>query len=261
MKTYGSEWKRRLKNGEFLVGGHIFLPNPSLAEAMAHFGYEYIWVDGEHGAFDREQVLAHITAINGAGAGAFVRAAAGDAAILKPILEMGPDGIIVPMVNSRAEAAAVVSACRYPPHGARGFGPRRANRYGTVGDPEYLASIDDALVKIIQIEHRDGVGEIDAILGVEGIDCVVIGPYDLSGSLGLLGQLRHPEVEAQCEKVVAACKAHAIPCGPSIGPGNDGYIKFWLDLGVDFVFCGDDITFVNMGTAATLAKIEGMRKA
>ncbi|MDR1519638.1 MAG: 4-hydroxy-3-methylbut-2-en-1-yl diphosphate synthase, partial [Planctomycetota bacterium] len=134
MKTFGSEWKRRLNNREFTVGGHIFLPNPAMAEAMVHFGYKFIWIDGEHGAFDKGQILAHITAVNGAGAGAFVRVAAGEPAIIKPILEMGPDGIIIPMVNSVDAAVRVMSACRYPPAGARGYGPRRANRYGTVGD-------------------------------------------------------------------------------------------------------------------------------
>ncbi|MDR1534941.1 MAG: 4-hydroxy-3-methylbut-2-en-1-yl diphosphate synthase [Planctomycetota bacterium] len=260
MKTFGNEWKRRLNSREFIVGGHIFLPNPAMAEAMVHFGYQFMWIDGEHGAFDKEQILAHITAINGAGAGAFVRVAAGDPAVIKPILEMGPDGIIIPMVNSADDAVRVMSACHYPPAGARGFGPRRANRYGTVGDREYLASIDEALVKLVQIEHRDAVRNIDAILGVKGIDGVVIGPYDLSGSLGLLGQLRHPEVLAYCEKAVAGCQARNVPCGPSIGPADDEFLKFWLDRKVDFVFCGDDLTFAGLGTAATIAKIGELRK-
>lgn len=260
MKTYGNEWKRRLAEKEFLVGGHIFLPNPAMAEAMAHFGYQFVWVDGEHGAFDKEQILAHLTALNGAGAGAFVRVAAADPNLIKPVLEMGPDGIIVPMICSPEAAAAFVSACTYPPKGTRGFGPRRASRYGMVEDPEYLDSIDAALVKIIQIEHIDAVDRIDAIVAVEGIDSVVIGPYDLSGSMGLLGKLDHPDLRAACGRIVSACKKQGVPCGPSIGPANDEFIRFWLGLGVDFVFCGDDLTFVKTGTAQTLAKLDAMRK-
>lgn len=259
MKTYGNEWKRRLAGKEFLVGGHIFLPNPAMAEAMAHFGYQFVWVDGEHGAFDKEQILAHLTALNGAGAGAFVRVPANDPNLIKPVLEMGPDGIIVPMICSPEAAAAFVSACTYPPKGTRGFGPRRASRYGVVEDAEYLASIDDALVKIIQIEHIDAVNCIDEIVAVEGVDSVVIGPYDLSGSMGLLGKLDHPDLRAACTRVVAACKKRGMPCGPSIGPSNDEFLRFWLDERVDFVFCGDDLTFVKTGTAATLAKIGAMR--
>lgn len=257
MQTYGNTWKKELREGKFLHAGHIFLPNPAMAEAMARFGYKYLWVDAEHGAFDRAEILAHITALNGAGAGAFVRVAAADPALIKPVLEMGPDGIIAPNIMGPEEAAAFVSACRYPPKGSRGFGPRRASRYGTVEDPEYLESIDESLVKIIQIEHIDAVNRMDAILEAPGIDSVAVGPYDLSGSLGLLGKMDHPDLRAACAAIVAACKRKGVPCGPSIGPGNDGFIRFWLDLKADFLFCGDDLSFVRTGTESTLAKIAG----
>ena len=260
MKNFGTEWKRRLRAGEFIHGGHIFLPNAAMAEAMACFGYEYLWIDGEHGSYDKEALLAHITAVNGAGAGAIVRVTANEYAVIKPVLEMGPDGIIVPMVNSAAEAAAFVSACTYPPKGTRGFGPRRANRYGVLSDKEYLEKIDNSLIKIIQIEHKLGVENIDSILDVPGIDSVVIGPYDLSGSLGLLGQLTHQDVLSACRHIVERCKAHHVPCGPSIGPGNEEFLRFWLDLKTNFLFCGDELTFVKMGVESTIAKIREMRK-
>jgi 2-keto-3-deoxy-L-rhamnonate aldolase RhmA len=260
-KKYGSEWKKKLKEGEFILGGHIFLPDAAIAEAMVCFGYQYIWIDGEHGIFDKEQLFSHIVAVNGAGAGAFVRVTSGDPAVIKPVLEMGPDGIIIPMVNSAEEAAKVIAACTYPPRGIRGFGPRRANRYGAVSDQEYLDTIDDALVKIIQIEHKDAVDNIEDILSVKGIDGIVIGPCDLSGSMGLLTQLQHPAVLAQCEKIIASCKAHKIPCGPSIGPTNQDYIKYWLDKKVDFLFCGDELTFVKMGAESTIEKIKELRSA
>ncbi|MDR1932105.1 MAG: 4-hydroxy-3-methylbut-2-en-1-yl diphosphate synthase [Spirochaetales bacterium] len=259
MKTYGSEWKQKLKAGEFILGGHIFLPNPAMAEALACFGYKYIWIDAEHGAFDKDAILAHIVALNGAGAGAFVRVTSGDPAVIKPLLEMGPDGIIIPNVCSAEEARRGVAACTYPPKGIRGFGPRRASRYGLISDKEYLDSVDGCLVKIMQIEHRDAVAHIDDILGVEGIDAIIIGPNDLSGSLGLLTQIRHPDVLAQCEKVIRSCKAHGIPCGLSIGPDNADYIKRWLDLDVNFLFCGDDIAFTKMGAEAVMSQIKKNR--
>lgn len=260
MKNYGSEWKRRIKAGEFIHGGHIFLPNAAMAEAMACFGYEYLWIDGEHGSYDKEALLAHITAANGAGAGAIVRVTMNETALIKAVLEMGPDGIIVPMVNSAEEAASFISDCTYPPGGTRGFGPRRANRYGVIGDKEYLESIDDSLVKIIQIEHRKGVENIDSILDVPGIDAVVVGPYDLSGSMGILGQLLHPDMLAACKKIVERCKAHHVACGPSIGQGNEELLRFWLGLKPDFMFCGDELSFVKSGTESTIAKIRELRK-
>ena len=257
MKNYGSEWKRRVKAGEFIHGGHIFLPNPAMAEAMACFGYEYLWIDGEHGGYDKEELLFHITAINGAGAGAFVRVAANDPTIIKPVLEMGPNGIIAPMVNSADEAAAFISACTYPPKGIRGFGPRRANRYGTMGN--YMETIDDSLVKIVQIEHQTAVKNIDSILEVPGIDAVVVGPFDLSGSMGILGQVLHPDMLAAYRHVVERSKAHHVICGPSLGMGNEEILRFWLDLKPDYMFYGDELGFVRMGAGSALAKIKELR--
>jgi 2-keto-3-deoxy-L-rhamnonate aldolase RhmA len=127
-----------------------------------------------------------------------------------------------------------------------------------MGDTEYHETIDDRLVKIVQIEHIDAVNHIDEILDVKGIDGVVIGPYDLSGSMNHLGQLQHPEVLAACEKIVARAKAHGVPCGPSIGPANQEYIQYWLNLKTAFMFCGDDLTFVKMGTEAAITKIKGL---
>ena len=259
MKNYGSEWKQRLKAGEFIHGGHVLLQNSAMAEAMAHFGYEYLWVDGEHGAYDKAEIFAHVTAINGAGAGAFVRAAVNDPAIIKPILEMGPNGIIVPMVNSADEAAAFIATCTYPPKGIRGFGPRRAIRYGAISTQEYLETVDDSLVKIIQIEHIMAVEKIDSILEVPGIDSIAIGPFDLSGSMGILGQLLHPDMQAACKRIVERCKAHHIPCGPSLGIGNQELLRFWLDLKTDFIFYGDDLGFVKKGIEASFTEIREMR--
>jgi 2-keto-3-deoxy-L-rhamnonate aldolase RhmA len=260
MKNYGREWKRRLRAGEFLLGGHLFLPNPAMAEAMACFGYEYLWIDGEHGAYDKGDILRHITAVNGAGSGAFVRLVSGEPAVIKPVLEMGPDGIIAPIINTPEQAETFISACTYPPGGSRGFGPRRANNYGVLSDGEYLESIDEALVKIIQIEHREGVKNIDDILKIPGIDSVVIGPYDLSGSMGILGQLRHPELLDMCARIVECCKVHKIPCGPSIGPGDQELLRFWLDQKIDFLFCGDDISFVKSGVETTIAQVRAISK-
>ena len=259
MKNYGSEWKRRVKAGEFVHGGHIFLPNAQMAEAMACYGYEYLWIDGEHGSYDRDDYYNHITAVNGAGCGAFIRVTANDPAIIKPVLEMGPDGIIVPMISTAEETAAFVSACTYPPKGTRGFGPRRGSRYGAIGNDEYLKSIDDCLVKIVQIEHVTGVANIDKICEVPGLDAVTVGPFDLSASMGLLGQLMHPDMQAACKRIVDSCKAHGIPIGPSIGI-NPEYVKFWMDLKPDYIFCGEDLGFIKAGTESNIKMIKELRK-
>ncbi|HOX32019.1 MAG TPA: aldolase/citrate lyase family protein [Spirochaetales bacterium] len=251
---------KALEERRLVVGGHVFLTDPSISEAMASFGYDFIWIDAEHGPFDKEKLLAHVVAANGAGAAAIVRVASNDAAVIKPVLEMGVDGIIVPMVCSRLEAERAVAACRYPPEGIRGFGPRRANRYGMIPLDEYLRGAEASLLRIVQIEHVDAVRDLEGILEVEGLSAVIIGPNDLSASIGKLGQLRHPEVAALCERIVRLCKLRGKPCGVSVGPGDRDWISYWLELGVDFISCGDDISFLAEGAARTIGFIrEGAR--
>lgn len=245
-----------LKQHRLVIGGHVFLTDPSISEAMANFGYDFIWIDAEHGPFDKERLLAHVVAANGGGAAAIVRVASNDPAIIKPVLEMGVDGIIVPMVCTKAEAEKAVAACRYPPAGLRGFGPRRANRYGRIPMDEYLRGADASILKIVQIEHVDAVRNLVDILSVEGLSAVIIGPNDLSASAGRLGQLRHPEMPPLYESIVKTCKLRGMPCGVSIGPGDRDWISYWLGLGVDFISCGDDISFLSDGATRTIDFIQ-----
>ena len=112
---------------------------------------------------------------------------------------------------------------------------------------------------VVPVEHKEGVEDIDSILEVPGIDSVVIGPYDLSGSMGILGQLQHPNLLSACRHIVERCKARKIPCGASIGPGNQEILNFWLGLKPDFLFCGDELSFVKAGTESTISKIKEMR--
>ncbi|HEY9053211.1 MAG TPA: aldolase/citrate lyase family protein [Rectinemataceae bacterium] len=238
--------------GKTVIGGHLFVPEPSLSEAMAYFGYEAIWIDGEHGAFDKEKILQSIVATEAGGAASFVRVAGNDPFLLKPVLEMGPDGIIVPMVSTPEEARRVVEACRYPPRGRRGFGPRRAARYGAISTAEYVAAAEAELIVTIQIEHVDGVENLPGILAVPGIDAVVIGPFDLSASAGLLGMVDDPRMYGYYERAVAECKRARIPVGVSIGPADESYMASWARRGLDFIFCGDELAFMAMGAKRTL---------
>ena len=247
-------------NGKLVIGGHVFLTDPSISEAMASFGYDFLWIDAEHGPFDKEKLLAHIVAANGAGAAAVVRVAGNDPILIKPVLEMGVDGIIIPMVCTAEEAKRAVSACRYPPAGIRGFGPRRANRYGMIPMGEYLANADTSFLKIVQIEHIDAVHNLREILAVEGLDAVIIGPNDLSASIGKLGHLGDPDVVALYDEIVATCKREGKPCGVSIGPSDRQFIREWIGRGVDFISCGDDISFMAMGAAQTMNYIRDCRR-
>jgi 2-dehydro-3-deoxyglucarate aldolase/4-hydroxy-2-oxoheptanedioate aldolase len=238
--------------GKCKIGGHTFFLDPAITEALALYGYDYIWIDGEHSPFSGEAVLSHIHAAAAGGAAAFVRVPWNDPVLLKPILEMNPDGIIIPLVSTAEEAAKAAAACRYPPNGIRGIGPRRANNYGNMDFNTYLGAVEKSFLTIIQIEQEKAVNNIDSIITVEGIDAVILGPMDLSASMGLIGNIKHEKVVAACDRVINACKTKAMPCGISIGPGDLDYFKSWIAKGINFISCGDDISFLQMGARRVL---------
>jgi len=253
-----ADWIReKFHRNELVVGGHVFSGDSQFSELMGYHGYDFVWIDAEHSAMDLREILGHITACAAAGAASFVRVAWNDPVRIKQVLEMGPDALIVPFICSEDEARRAIDACRYPPAGSRGFGPRRASHYGAIPRDEYLAGADRALLKIMQIEHRTAVGNLPEILAVPGVDMIVVGPNDLSASYGHLGDLRHPEMLSVYDEIARACRASGVPFGASIGASCPVTIREWLNRGVSFLGCGDDLGFVAEGAARTLKGIRG----
>jgi 2-keto-3-deoxy-L-rhamnonate aldolase RhmA len=181
-----------MKNASF--GSWITLNNPSIAEIMADAGFDWLCVDMEHSVTDYTEAQQLILAIQSKGLKAFVRVGENNTRIIKRVLDAGADGIIVPSVNSAAEARKAVEAVKYPPHGKRGVGLARAQSYG-FGFEQYLDGASKEIKLIVQIEHIDAIRELDVILQTEGVDGTFIGPYDLSGSLGKPGQWDEPDVK------------------------------------------------------------------
>ena len=167
MSVRSLDLKKRLRAGETTFGGWLTVANPVIAEIMAGTGFDWVVIDTEHGGFGNEGLMTNLIAFNGSPTVPIVRVPWNDAVRIKQILDMGADGVLVPMVNSPAEARAAVSACKYPSEGTRGFGPRRASDYGRKID-EYVAQANDGVVVILQIEHVDAVAQIDAILDTPG---------------------------------------------------------------------------------------------
>lgn len=248
----------KMRSGGTVIGAHTFYTDPSITEALGYHGFEFVWIDGEHSAFDKASTLSHIIAAASAGTASIVRVPWNDPVLVKPILEMGPDGIIFPMVCTEQEARAAVAACMYPPAGVRGFGPRRANQYGAVSNEEFLDHPERSFLRIVQIEHVKAVQNLRGILSVEGIDFPLFGANDLSASVGHLGDTRHPEVRALCEEAVAVCRELGRPFGVSLGAGDHEAIRYWIGKGASFIGCGDDISYISMGSRATMEFVHGL---
>jgi len=253
--------KKKLRAGEPTVGSWMSMAHPSIAEILAASGYEWVVIETEHTAIDVSEVLRLIIAIEGAGAIPLVRLAWNDPIQCKAVLDSGAAGVIVPMVNTKADAELAVKAAKYPPLGFRGVGLARAQAYGQ-RFAEYVASANDDSLLILQIEHIDAVQNIDDILSVPGIDGTFIGPYDLSMSMGLPGQLDHPDVVAARRRVLDATKARGLAPGIHLvhpdraaneiaGVVGDGY-RF-IALGTDILFLGDSCRSLHAAARRALA--------
>lgn len=205
------DFRSRLRGGRMLLGTMLTLPSPAVAEILAEAGFDWIFVDAEHGPLETADVAAVLQAVGHATA-CVVRVPLPAELAIKKALDLGADGVVVPQVNTAEQAAEVVRWSRYAPAGARGIGLARAHGYG-FRFADYLANANDEVAVIVQAEHAQAVENIDAIVAVEGVDAVLLGPYDLSASLGLPGRIDHPDVAAAIDHVVAACNAAGMPLG------------------------------------------------
>jgi 2-keto-3-deoxy-L-rhamnonate aldolase RhmA len=240
-------FRAKIAAGKTCIGFVVTLSDLTVSEMAGDLGYDFTWIDMEHAPHTLESALGHIIATRGTGCAPFVRVPWNEPGILKPVLDLAPAGVIIPMVNSVAEAEAAVAACRYPPTGRRGCGVRRATRYGQVPFAQYLKDSEHEPMVIVQIEHIDAVRNLDAILRVPGIDSVCIGPCDLSGSLGKLNELDDPEVCRVLEKACRKVRGAGMMLGTAGGP-----LEVWLDRGVQWIALGSDCGGIIMQSQSIL---------
>jgi len=235
--------KNKLKNNELTIGSWIMLGHPMSVEVMALAGFEWLVVDIEHTSIDLEMVQLLILTIQANNIKALVRISKNEEVVIKRVLDMGADGIVVPMVNSREDALKAVEYAKYPPKGKRGVGLYRASKYG-VGFDQYKKWLEKELIIIVQIEHIDGVKNIDAILDVDDIDGIIIGPYDLSGSMGYPGEFDRIEVKQAIEKTISSCKKKNKPAGFHVVDTDPRKLKEKIEQGCRFLAYGIDYFFM-----------------
>jgi len=235
--------KKKISEDLPVIGTSVTFNDSAITELLSYVGFDFIWIDNEHSSLDKRDTQLHIMATRGSGAAAFVRVPWNDPVLVKPILEMGADGIIFPFINTPENAKKAVSSCLYPPFGSRGFGPIRANKYGMVKIDEYINNAASQIWKIMQIETKEAVDNLDQILMVEGIDAIVIGPNDLSASIGLLGQTEHKEVKKLMDIIGEKIKDSKIPFGVAMKFDPVG-IKEWLDRGIKWIELAGDFRYL-----------------
>ena len=232
----------RMRQGETVLGTVITINDPVVTEALCS-AYDFLWIDTEHNPMPLDVVQGHLIAAKGTGVTMLVRVPWNDAVLIKPVLDIGAHGIIVPMVSTVEDTKRAVAACRYPPEGVRGFGPRRPSNYGRLGGPEFCKAANDAMITVVQIEQADAVKNIEGIVAVPGLSGILIGSNDLSGSMGYMGEPRHPKVLAAIDKVIAAARSAGVPVGIAIGD-DVAMLQGWIDKGIQWVTGGGDTSLL-----------------
>jgi 2-keto-3-deoxy-L-rhamnonate aldolase RhmA len=228
----------------------VTLRSTETAELLARAGYDWLFIDTEHTPMD----AAHAHALLQAAAPlpCLVRPPSSDAATIGKVLDIGSAGIIVPQVNSAEQARHIVQAAKYAPAGARGRGLARAHGYGLTL-AEYSQTANETVVIVVQAEHADAIRDIDAIASVEGLDGILVGPYDLASSLGHPGDVTHPDVVAAIARVLEACRSHHLPAG-ILGISADT-VRIYIEQGFTLVIAGIDVLMLGDAAKAMLAAI------
>ena len=237
--------KEKLKNNKLTLGSWITIGNSAVVEIMATAGFEWLCIDMEHTSIDLATAQMLITTIQANKMKALVRVSKNEEVIIKKVLDMGADGVIVPMIKTKKEAEEAVGYVKYPPYGKRGVGLYRAQGYGTTFE-SYKKWVDKEVVIITQIEHIEAVKNIEEIINVEGIDGTIVGPYDLSGSMGFPGAFDRDDVKKAIEDVKLACEKYNKPYGFHVIESDAKKLQERIDEGctflaysLDFFFLGD----------------------
>lgn len=235
------------------MGAAVSLNDATVTEALSTV-FDFVWIDMEHNPLSLEDVQGHIIAAKGSDCTPIVRVPWNDPVLMKPVLDIGAAGIVAPMVSTAEETRRAVAACMYPPDGIRGFGPRRPSNYSRLGGPEFCKAANESMIVVIQIEHIDGVNNIDEIVAVPGLSAIMIGANDLSGSMGHMGEPGHPDVVKAVDTVIRQCNKAKMPVGVAVSHDPD-VLAGWVKKGVNWLMSGNDYTLMLHTADNIMAKL------
>jgi 2-keto-3-deoxy-L-rhamnonate aldolase RhmA len=246
-------FRERLKQARNPLGTWLMSGTASTAEALGRAGFDWLLVDQEHVPLDQRDTLQILQTIAGTNAAPVVRLAANEMVFFKRALDMGAQTVMVPFVDTAEDARRAVSYAKYPPEGQRGFAAvLRASGYGTVKD--YGLRANASVFTIIQLETLRAVDALEEIAAVPGVDALFLGPGDLSSSMGHIGNIMHPDVQAVIRDVAERCRKIGIPCG-IVGPTPE-VVSSFLALGYSFVAVASDLAMMMRQATAFIQAIE-----
>jgi len=234
--------RKKLKNNEPSIGTWQQIPNASISEILGHAGYDWVAVDMEHGTISVDHLPDLFRAIELGDTLPLARIADSKTKDCKQALDAGAGGIIAPMVENAEQLKMVRNACCWPPVGTRGVGFSRANLFGKYFD-SYKKEAQSPLL-IAQIEHINAVNNLDEILQVDGLDAIIVGPYDLSASMGITGKFDTREFIEVMDSIINRCKKFNVPCGDHVVQPDQKILDSRIDQGYRFIAYGTDGIFI-----------------
>ena len=235
-----SKLKKSLNKRELLFGGWISYDHPSIAETFALTGFDFISIDMEHAPISLSSAQRIISISQAYQIPCLPRPVSHSNDFFKPLLDSGSDGLIVQMVETSEEVENISKYLKYPPIGNRTYGVNRAHSYG-LNFKDYVNNWNAESILIVQIESEQGVNNIQSIVSNPNVDGVMIGPYDLSGSLGVPGETSHPNVINASKKVIEICKKYNKSCGTQISNPDLKNINEAIDEGYTFIILSSDL--------------------
>jgi len=236
--------RQKILDLELVIGSWITLAHPAIAEIMAGAGFDWLAVDLEHSVITLREAEELIRVIDLAGVFPLVRLTSNNSDQIKRVMDAGSHGVIVPMVNSAEDAEQAVQSVKYPIRGKRGFGLARAQGYGA-RFTDYLKWQNEHSIVIVQIEHIDAVNNLEEILSVDGVDGYIIGPYDLSGSMGIPGQFDHPDLQQAIEKIHEVGNELKMAGGIHIVEPDVSQLREKIEQGQKFIAYSVDIRMID----------------
>lgn len=251
-----NKFREKLLSGKIMLGTHVNLVDYRMCEMMGLVGFDYLWIDMEHVSTDFKSMEMDLIAAKSTGTPCIVRASWNDVPFIKRVLECGPDAIVVPMINSVEEARKFIDNCIYPPEGKRGYGPYRAINYGIDDAQEYIDKKSKEVCRFIQVEDKRAVEVMGEMAEIPYLDGFIVGPMDLSASVGDLGRATKSKKTIELIEL-AVKKAHDAGkwIGISTGADNIEELQMWIDKGFDFISAGLDTSYIVKGAQRTLATL------